>query len=74
MSKFYILEENELFDPNNMSEFAVEFDGNLREFVKEKIESDKRAQDLMNKLATTPRAGVLLTSDEVHNILKEGKK
>lgn len=38
MSKFYILKEHELFDPNDMSEFAVEFDGDLREFVKEKIE------------------------------------
>ena len=38
MSKFYILEEHELFDPNDMSEFAVEFDGDLREFVTEKIE------------------------------------
>lgn len=37
MSKFYILEEHELFDPNDMSEFAVEFDGNLRGFVKNKI-------------------------------------
>lgn len=54
--------------------YEVEFDGDLREFVKEKIKSDKNVQDLMNELATTPRAGVLLTSDEVHNVLKEGKK
>lgn len=44
MSKFYILEERELFDHNDMSEFAVEFDGDLREFVKEKIKSDKNVQ------------------------------
>lgn len=71
MSKFYILEEYELFDPNDMSEFAVEFDGDLREFVKEKIKSDKNVQDLMNKLATTPRAGTLLTPDEVRNVRKK---
>lgn len=71
MSKFYILEERELFDPNDMSEFAVEFDGDLREFVTEKIKSDKNVQDLMEKLAATPRAGALLTPDEVHNVLKE---
>lgn len=74
MSKFYILEEHELFDPNDMSEFAVEFDGDLREFVKEKIKSDKNVQDLMNKLAATPRVGALLTPDEVRNVLKEGEK
>lgn len=49
--------------------YEVEFDGDLREFVKEKIKSDKNIQDLMNKLATTPRVDVLLTSDEVRNIL-----
>lgn len=54
--------------------YEVEFDGNLREFVKEKIKSDKNIQDLMNKLATTPRAGALLTPDEVRNVLKEGEK
>lgn len=74
MSKFYILKEHELFDPNDMSEFAVEFDGDLREFVKEKIENDKNIQDLMNKLAITPRAGALLTPDEVRNVLKEEEK
>lgn len=49
--------------------YEVEFDGDLREFVKEKIKSDKNVQDLMEKLAATPRAGALLTPDEVHNIL-----
>lgn len=74
MSKFYILEERELFDPNNMSEFAVEFDGDLREFVREKIKSDKNVRDLVEKLAATPRAGALLTPDAVRNVLKEEKK
>lgn len=69
MSKFYILEEYELFDPNDMSEFAVEFDGDLREFVKEKIKNDKKIQYLMNELAATPTAGALLTPDEVRNVL-----
>jgi hypothetical protein len=54
--------------------YEVEFDGDLREFVREKIKSDKNVQDLMEKLATTPRAGALLTTDEVHNVLKEEEK
>lgn len=54
--------------------YEVEFDGDLREFVKEKIKSDKNIQDLMEKLAATPRAGALLTTDEVRNVLKEEEK
>lgn len=71
MSKFYILEERELFDPNDMSEFAVEFDGDLREFVKEKIEDEKRYQKFLDESVKIARPGYLLTPNELRAVLEK---
>jgi siroheme synthase (precorrin-2 oxidase/ferrochelatase) len=75
VSKFYILEERELFDPNDMSEFVVEFDGDLREFVKEKIEDEKRYQKFLDESVKIARPGYLLTPNELRAVLeKKGLK
>lgn len=59
--------------------YEVEFDGDLREFVREKIENEKRYQKFLDESVKIARPGYLLTPNELRVVLekkglKEGEK
>lgn len=84
MSKFYILSEEDLNKMDIAwshevyailrklvlkKDFEIEFDGDLREFVKEHIVDEKRRQKLLDECVKIARPGYLLTPNELKHVL-----